>query len=195
MRAAQLEPASVVALASGAADRLDLVVRFEGFAAGVEDQRDRLVAMAPKASAVRSAVLEEKVAADLAARHDRVRSSGAFRAKLAAPREALDAVARGAVAPLFGSLSAPEAALYPTLGLGFVGGEAPDACTAATAVSSARESLARLGGSLVLEEAPARLRELVDVWGPPPDALRIMKEVKQRLDPGRRLAPGRMMGL
>jgi len=195
MRSAQLEPASVVALASGAADRLDLVVRFEGFAAGVADQRDRLVAMAPKTSAARSAVLEERVASDLAARHDRVRSSGAFRAKLAAPREALDAVARGAVAPLFASLSAPEAALYPTLGLGYVAGEAPDARSAAAAVSSARDSLACFGGSLVLEEAPARVRDLVDVWGPPPSALRIMKEVKQRLDPGRRLAPGRMMGL
>ena len=195
IRAAQLEPAAVIALAAGAAERLDLAVRFEGFAAGVDDQRDRLLGMVPKASGVRSAILEEKSAGDLASRHARVRVSGALRAKLAAPREALDAVCRGAVAPLFAALASPQAALYPPVGLGFVSGDVPDARASAAAVASAREMLASLGGSLVLEEAPSGVRELVDVWGPPTDALRVMKEVKARLDPNGRLAPGRMMGI
>jgi glycolate oxidase FAD binding subunit len=195
LRAAQLEPAAALALAVRAADRLDVAVRFEGFAAGVEDQRDRLLSMVPNLSAKRSEVLEEKLVREFASRHDRARTSGGFRAKLAAPRERLGAVCHGVLAPLFSALSSPEAALYPTLGLGFVSADAPDARATASAVSTARDVLAGMGGSLVLEEAPATLRELLDVWGPSPGAIGLMKPVKERLDPRRRLAPGRLLGL
>jgi len=41
---------------------------------------------------------------------------------------------------------------------------------------------------------PPFVRERVPVWGTPPPALALMKSVKQRLDPGGCLAPGRFVG-
>ena len=34
----------------------------------------------------------------------------------------------------------------------------------------------------------------MNVWGPAPSALSVMRSVKDRLDPERRLAPGRFVG-
>ena len=62
----------------------------------------------------------------------------------------------------------------------------------AAAVNAAREALPQ--GSVVLHAAPAEVRASVDVWGSPPAALSLMAQMKDRLDPGRRLAPGRFVG-
>jgi glycolate oxidase FAD binding subunit len=61
-------------------------------------------------------------------------------------------------------------------------------------VAEARERLAARGGSLVVVKAPPHLKRLVDVWGPPGDALGLMRRVKERFDPDRRLSPGRFVG-
>lgn len=193
IRAAQLEPSAVVAIGA-ASDRFDLAVRFEGFASGVRGQRDRLLSLIPAGSSPRPEVLDHGAASDFRSRHDRVRVSGALRAKIAAPRDAIESTMAEALAPLFSTLGSASAVWYPTLGLGFVSGDSPDAAAAALAIARAREALDRLGGSLVLEDAPAGVRALSNVWGRPPDALRIMQAVKERLDPERRLAPGRFVG-
>ena len=62
----------------------------------------------------------------------------------------------------------------------------------AAAVTAAREAIPE--GSVVLHAAPPEVRAAVDVWGPPPGALPLMQAVKERLDPKRRLAPGRFVG-
>ncbi|WP_418607041.1 hypothetical protein [Georgenia sp. SUBG003] len=41
--------------------------------------------------------------------------------------------------------------------------------------------------------APAELRQGLDVWGPV-GGLDLMRSIKDRLDPGRNLAPGRFVG-
>nr|BFE87932.1 hypothetical protein GCM10020093_105330 [Planobispora longispora] len=41
--------------------------------------------------------------------------------------------------------------------------------------------------------APPGLARLVDPWGPV-GALPLMRRVKERFDPGRRMSPGRMAG-
>jgi glycolate oxidase FAD binding subunit len=46
----------------------------------------------------------------------------------------------------------------------------------------------------VLLAAPPALRARTDVWGPAPDALEVMRRLKQQLDPEARLAPGRFVG-
>jgi glycolate oxidase FAD binding subunit len=61
-------------------------------------------------------------------------------------------------------------------------------------ITEARERLAARGGSLVLVKASPELKRAVDVWGPPGDALGLMRRVKERFDPDRRLAPGRFVG-
>jgi glycolate oxidase FAD binding subunit len=62
------------------------------------------------------------------------------------------------------------------------------------AITEARERLAARGGSLVLVKASPELKRAVDVWGPPGDAIGLMRRVKERFDPDRRLSPGRFVG-
>jgi glycolate oxidase FAD binding subunit len=64
----------------------------------------------------------------------------------------------------------------------------------AGAVTAARERLAALGGRLVLVKAPPELKRAVDAWGPAGDAVGLMRRVKERFDPDRRLSPGRFVG-
>src|SRR5262249_7974324 len=127
-------------------------------------------------------------------RHDAARGAGSLRAKVAmrAARSAETAVA--ALTPLRDALENGACILYPTLGLGFVTGEARDSDAAAREIASARARLSGEGGSCVLQAAPESLRSRVDVWGDAPSSLALMRSLKDRLDPDRRLAPGRFVG-
>ncbi len=60
-------------------------------------------------------------------------------------------------------------------------------------VNRVREVCTRLGGSAVVVDAPAAVKQAVDVWGPAP-ALDLMRRVKDQFDPDHRLAPGRFVG-
>jgi glycolate oxidase FAD binding subunit len=62
------------------------------------------------------------------------------------------------------------------------------------AIAEARERLVARGGSLVVVKAPPELKRAVDVWGAAGDAVGLMRRVKERFDPDRRLAPGRFVG-
>jgi glycolate oxidase FAD binding subunit len=42
--------------------------------------------------------------------------------------------------------------------------------------------------------APPNLKDGVDVWGPPPASLNLMREIKRRFDPKNLLNPGRFVG-
>jgi glycolate oxidase FAD binding subunit len=64
----------------------------------------------------------------------------------------------------------------------------------AQGITAARERLAACGGSLVLVKAPPELKRAVDAWGPAGDALGLLRRVKERFDPDRRLSPGRFVG-
>jgi glycolate oxidase FAD binding subunit len=105
-------------------------------------------------------------------------------------------------ADLLGHLAAPlrdaRAVFYPALGLGFVNGGsgAGDADAIAEAIEAVRRTLAASGGSVVVHDAPPPIRARLDVWGVadgPRSAVPLMRNVKQRLDPERRLAPGRFV--
>jgi glycolate oxidase FAD binding subunit len=65
--------------------------------------------------------------------------------------------------------------------------------TAQTVVRRIRETCTRAGGSTVVVDAPAAVKEAVDVWGPIP-AIDLMRRVKDQFDPEHRLAPGRFVG-
>jgi glycolate oxidase FAD binding subunit len=83
---------------------------------------------------------------------------------------------------------------YPTLGLGFAGGASAAPAELASAAGDARGSLAALGGSLLVNDAPPEVRARLDAWGPAPSALPLMRRLKAQLDPEGRLAPGRFAG-
>jgi len=200
LRQAQLEPGAVAALVHEGGDdlgvrfdgRFELGVRFEGFEAGVRQQAMKLLDLAT-GQRWRAEAIGAETARAFWARHDDARESSAgFRAKLAAQPMDLERVANAAIGSLFAALEVPRCVCYPTLGLAFVAGEVRIAGQVAAAVSAAREAVPE--GSVVIHAAPPEVRAAVDVWGPPPAALPLMRAVKQRLDPARRLAPGRFVG-
>ena len=172
VRAAQLEPTALLALrdASGYA----LVLCFEGFGKGVQQQVARLRQLANVTRGEEGAW----------ARHDAIRTGGPLRVKVAALPTQFPDVEK-ALLPL-----GLDLVWYPTLGLGFASGAAGE--QTASLIGDARADLVRRGGSLVVHGAPAGLR--VDTWGPPPPALFLMQRLKDNFDPDHRLNPGRFVG-
>jgi glycolate oxidase FAD binding subunit len=189
---AQLEPSSVVAT-SREGGAYDVAVRFEGFRAGVEEQRDRLAASLRSGGGACD-ILDEEGASRFWSEHGELRSAPPLRAKLAALPSSVEILSRDVLPGLAAAMPGLRFAWYATLGLGFVGAAPADPVDAAAAIGSAREKVTGLGGSLVLEAAPQAVRTLVDSWGPPSPALALMRSVKERLDPERRLGPGRFVG-
>jgi len=61
------------------------------------------------------------------------------------------------------------------------------------AVKTLRELTAKMGGSLVIEDAPVALKSEVGVWGDMGSALGLMKRIKSNFDPGGILNPGRFI--
>jgi glycolate oxidase FAD binding subunit len=193
LREAQLEPASAVAFWKEGGS-FDFAVRFEGFSKGVAEQCERFASLVLGETGTACDRLERAVAEALWARHDALRSESSFRAKLAALPSSIESIAAEMLPPVLSALENPGWMWYATLGLGFVAGEPRSAEALAAAVEATRARLSRQGGTLALQAAPASVRERVDVWGPPPAALSLMKSVKERLDPDRRLSPGRFVG-
>jgi glycolate oxidase FAD binding subunit len=187
---AQVEPAATAALVRG--ERLDLAVRFEGFGPGVSGQADRLVAAARRAS-LGGEILAAEPAADFWAGCGAARERGPFRARLSVPPAGLER-AHAALATLLRALPGGAGVWYPTLGLGFAGGAPAAPAELASAAGDARGSLAALGGSLLVNDAPPEVRARLDAWGPAPSALPLMRRLKAQLDPEGRLAPGRFAG-
>ncbi len=62
------------------------------------------------------------------------------------------------------------------------------------ALRAAREAVERLGGFLVVLDAPEAVRERLDVWGRPPGGHEIMQALKRAFDPRGSLGPGRLVG-
>ena len=57
-----------------------------------------------------------------------------------------------------------------------------------------RARVGSFGGSVAVLQIPDMFRDRIDVWGPDPGALPLMREIKRRFDPGRILNPGRLVG-
>lgn len=73
---------------------------------------------------------------------------------------------------------------------------ADDPAALAGAIERARSEVVALGGngSLVVERCPVALKEHLDVWGEPGESVRLMRALKQQLDPAATLNPGRYVG-
>jgi glycolate oxidase FAD binding subunit len=187
LRELAVEPAALAAFARGA--RFDLAVRFEGFAPGVKDQLERVLARAGG-----GARLEGADEAALWGRHDALRAAGPVRVR-ASFAPAVLAQALDALAPLRDALGGAAVTVHPALGVALLAGDAADPGAAADVIASARAALRPLGnGALVLAAAPPALRARTDPWGPPPGGIEVMRRLKRELDPDGRLAPGRFVG-
>ncbi|MDP9427411.1 MAG: FAD-binding oxidoreductase [Actinomycetota bacterium] len=62
------------------------------------------------------------------------------------------------------------------------------------ALPGLRAALAPYDGTAVVLRAPEAARATLDHWGPVGDALDLMRRVKERFDPERRMSPGRFVG-
>jgi glycolate dehydrogenase FAD-binding subunit len=188
MLAEQLEPASVVAARSR--DGYDVAVAFEGFAPGCDEQAGTFARVAEDAGAAATAASGD---AGVAVAHERARVRGAVRAVATFAPADLVAVDRMVLAPLAATLGG-DCVVYPTVGIAYVGGDEGEIASVVAALTSARDALERGGGTLVLAAAPADVRAGVDVFGALPHAFDVMRTIKQRFDPDRRLNPGRYVG-
>jgi glycolate oxidase FAD binding subunit len=171
----QLEAAAIAAIAAG--PRFDIAIRFEGFHNGVVEQGERLLRVGTGFS--RSGPAES-----FWRRHDEIRAAGPVRLKIATLPSAIDVVA-----PLVGLLTGGGFVWYPTLGLGFLTGATTADQEVAAAIRTARRTLA-----LTIEAAPLAVRQLSNSWGEPGAAVPLMRAMKLRFDPARRLSPGRFVG-
>ncbi len=92
-------------------------------------------------------------------------------------------------------LEAPTAIVgYGGVGLAYARWPLPpglDAVALAHSVAALRSALAGVGGYAVIEEAPAPLRHRLDLWGPAPESLALMRSLKTQWDPRNVLNPGR----
>ena len=113
------------------------------------------------------------------------------------PGGADDVLLRLAYAPT--ALSAVLAALpagtavsaHAATGVSFAAVPAADA---ADALPRLRAALAPHDGTAVVLRAPDAVRDRLDHWGPVGDSLDLMRRVKERFDPERRMSPGRFVG-
>jgi glycolate dehydrogenase FAD-binding subunit len=193
LRQAQLEPSSVVALRRGTG-RFELGVRFEGFELGVRRDAERCLGLLCRA-AQRA---DDAAAGAFWNDHAAARNEGALRLRVNALPTHFSEV-EALLEPLLGSLERPRLAWYATLGVGFASGtpargSRADDTRTVEALTLARRGLVRQGGSLVLDAAPAAVRAKFDAFGPLPSAFAVMRELKQRFDPERRLNTGRFVG-
>ena len=65
---------------------------------------------------------------------------------------------------------------------------------AVDALPPLRAAIAPHDGTAVVLRAPDAVRERLDHWGPVGDSLDLMRRVKERFDPERRMSPGRFVG-
>lgn len=72
--------------------------------------------------------------------------------------------------------------------------DAPSDGNPAALITEWRQRAETLGGSLVVERAPAELKRAVDVWGQPRDGFSLMKGIKEAFDPHGILNAGRFVG-
>jgi len=102
--------------------------------------------------------------------------------------ERLETVGREASRP-------PRIACHLTAGIvhsSWPPGDDPDADL--RLVTSLRQEVTRLGGTMVVEAAPAALKERLDVWGEPGADFPLMRGLKEQFDPQGILSPGRFLG-
>jgi len=184
----RLEPSALLAFHAGRA--FEACVLFEGFAAGVDEQSAALAALAD----ARTFSIDEAPPDTVPRAHERARTDGNLRLRLAAPRAELERVAREALTPLEDALSNARAVLYPTLGVSFVSGDPLEEGRFVRAALDARALLEACGGNLVVLAMPQDFAGALDRFGALPPSFFLMQRLKERFDPERRLNRGRFLG-
>ncbi len=211
LRAAPLQPVALVALNRPAADRIpalrtllegqpdhiSVIARFAGTDLAVSRQvheaERRCVSLGARIVAVPlkdDALLWHAISNTMAPTGD-----GSLLLRAGAPSSALGAVAgllervarrNGWVPAQIGI--APAGLIFSRWFTGLAGPEAVN-----QALLEARIELGVLGGYVVVEEAPPSLVGALDLWGPLPEGIDVMRALRARWDPAGILNPGRFV--
>ena len=72
---------------------------------------------------------------------------------------------------------------------------ATDGDVLVTSLVQLRAEAQTLGGSLVIESAPVKIKNSIDAWGDLGARGELMRRIKQQLDPADILSPGRFAGI
>lgn len=179
--ASQLAPAAVELDRRAGRDEATLAVLFEGVAGAV---RERARAAA--------ALVGGEIRAELPEWWAHV-PGGAVTAKATATLRGVGRLLAAARDAEQGS-GVGVAVRGSAMGALLVGIGAPGpAATAATVARLRAASSSPADGTVTVLAAPPDVRAGLDAWGPVP-GLDLMRSIKSRLDPGRRLSPGRFVG-
>ena len=98
-----------------------------------------------------------------------------------------------ALASVSGALASAGAAVSVLPGVGVAYGSWPGDVEPQR-LRLLREVCVSKGGALVIEKAPVETKRAIDVWGEPRGDFELMQRLKQEMDPGRVLNPGRFLG-
>ncbi|MGC1306382.1 MAG: FAD-binding oxidoreductase [Phormidesmis sp.] len=175
---------------SQAAGDIGLVARFQGVAAGVEEQTERL----QKIALMHGLSCQQL---DGTADEDFWRQS----AQAIKPDTVLCKVGMrpSAVPALLTLLTevdpTAQARLYGSSGLGWVQMAVAEKRAGQIAgLERLRSHCQQNAGFLSILQAPKPLKQAVDVWGYSGNALEVMRDIKEKFDPQRILSPGRFVG-
>ncbi len=180
---AALVPAAVTGFACAKRGRYDVVVTFEGFARGVEEQMTTAAAIAVRLGVDAEALPDDALAAQ-GKRERALRRGANWHLTVCAPPTALAHFV--ATTPFADDV---RHAVDPLLGTGYFAAAEFDVAT----VAAWRTALG--GGSAVVNALPAQARRGLDSWGEPPKAaLAIMRRLKATFDPKGLCNAGRFVG-
>ena len=115
--------------------------------------------------------------------------------KLSAPRRVIPALADAVRrVGLMGAL--PEVMADPGFGMVrvFFWGDFDDDAGILATVAEIRRVVREYGGTAVVEGCHPSVKAQMDVWGDAPEAMALMRRVKEQLDPHHLLNPGRFVG-
>jgi len=174
---AALVPDSVAAYASGR--EYEVIVRFGGFARGVDDQVEAIVAIARAHGLAAESLDDVAIRACEEREHDVRRAATVVRLGAAPVRLAQRFASDADLAQL-------PRVWYPLIGAAVAGADRIDADLIATW----RAGL----NTVIVDRVPIAARSGLDAWGAPPPSFAIMERLKDRFDPQRLCNPGRFVG-
>jgi glycolate oxidase FAD binding subunit len=189
--AARIEPAALLTQYDAASKTHRFFATFEGFAAGVAEQVERFAGVVREMG-----FASEETDADAAFAIDRrARTAGAARVRATVPPASFETLDRVVVAPFARVVRHPEIVTYPSLGIAFAAGDPDESDRFVTDVLAMRRGCESIGGNLVtLALDDAELVTRIDPYGTLPPAFPLMRRLKDRFDPARRLNRGRFVG-
>jgi glycolate oxidase FAD binding subunit len=187
----KLLPAAVFLRNHGVEQNWQLAVSFQGFAETVARQLRDLDSMAQRLS-MRSEPLgaenQQQVWQEL---RDLPLAAGRLVFRITVPRKSLAHMIRALESSHSG---APAPAIVADMAMGTIWNVGAANKTFAGGFSQLISLAQQQRGHAVMFAAPTELKQGVEVWGPTPPALALMREIKQKFDPQEILNPGRFVG-